>query len=122
MRPTGGSAFGGIGLEGRSRPGPMRQRVDVFALGAHALCGVDCEGVAEPEQEPPSLRVREPLPVDLGRLTRALRRTRPVAVLRTTSTMSPLLPIVARLPSISATVFRYMRSRSPVAIGRAGNF
>lgn len=40
---------------------------------------------------------------------------------RTTSTMSPLLPIVARLPSISATVFRYMRSRSPVAMGRSKN-
>ena len=41
----------------------------MLALGAHALRGVDCEGVAEAEQEPPGLRVREPLPVDLGRLT-----------------------------------------------------
>ena len=68
MSPAGGAAFGGIGLEGRSRPGPMRQGIDVLALGAHALRGVDCEGVAEAEQEPPGLRVREPLPVDLGRL------------------------------------------------------
>ena len=68
MRPASGAALGGVGLEGRSRPGPMRQGVDVLALGAHALRSVDCEGVAEPKQEPPCLRVGEPLPVDLGRL------------------------------------------------------
>jgi hypothetical protein len=34
-----------------------------------ALRGVHYEGVAEPEQEPPALRVREPLPVDLGHQT-----------------------------------------------------
>src|SRR3984957_2094421 len=68
MRPASGAALGGIGLEGRGGRGPMRQRVDVFALGAYALRGVDCEGVAEPEEEPPGSQVRKPLPVDLGRL------------------------------------------------------
>src|ERR1700679_3717430 len=69
MRSASGAAFGGVGLESRSGRGPMRQGVDVFAFGAHALRSVDCEGVAEPEEEPPGLRVREALPVNLGRLT-----------------------------------------------------
>src|SRR5208283_3982282 len=68
MRPAGGAALGRIGLESRRCPGSMGQGIDVLALGAHALRGVDREGAAEAQKEPPGPLVREALPVDLGGL------------------------------------------------------
>src|SRR5271157_4978174 len=47
----------------------MGQSVDVLALGAHALGGVDGESAAEAEEKPPGLGIGEALPVDLRRLS-----------------------------------------------------
>src|SRR5208282_1726134 len=68
MRAASGAALGRIGLESRRGSGPMGQGVDVLALGAHALRGVDREGAAESQKEPPGPLVREALPIDLDRL------------------------------------------------------
>jgi len=55
--PAGGAALSRVGLEGRGRSGSVRQGVDMLALGAHALGGVDREGVAESKEKPAGLRV-----------------------------------------------------------------
>src|SRR5271165_1570295 len=76
MRAAGGAALGGIGLESRRGPGSVGQGVNVLALGAHALRGVDREGAAEPQKEPPGPLVREALPVDLGRLAARISKNK----------------------------------------------
>src|ERR1700691_3939471 len=76
MRAAGGAAFGRIGLESRRRPGSVGQGVNVLTLGAHALRGVDREGAAESQKEPPGPLIREALPVDLGRLATRISKNK----------------------------------------------
>src|ERR1700693_5612533 len=76
MRTVGGAALGRIGLESRRGPGSVGQGVNVLALGAHALRGVDREGAAESQKEPPGPLVREALPGDLGELTARISKNK----------------------------------------------